>query len=949
MPAFSDNVVAQRALRRLGSSLCGRYSILRLIGIGGMAAVYAGVHRNGHAVAIKILHERLATDPEIERLFRREAQLANRIGHPGVLPVIDDDVTEDGCVFLVMPLLEGETLRARAERQGRKLPVAEVVALAHSLLETLAAAHAKKIVHRDIKPENVFVTTGGEVKVLDFGIGRFFESSEPGSATRSGRALGTPAFMAPEQALGRMREVDGRTDIWALGATMFSLLTGRFVHDAETPTELAVLAATRRAPRLRELAPEVPEPIRAVIDRALAFKKDERWAGAEAMDQALLAASVAALGVPVSELRPIVVPEPKPNDEVAGLPTLLPPDGARLGHVEGQDPDLNVEAANRTGASPAFRGAPTRTTEFAPPGAGAMAMGFPSRQRTWGPRSLVLGGGLLGVVIMVASFRVYPGRQVVPAITAGASAAQSTPPIGSAFTSGTLNLAGVSGGSFPEPALRDYAVGLRLWLDAAPHEAAVKFDAAAVAAPTFAAAHLWYVIAASSVDTPVREHYASAVLYRDALNEGQHRILDALGPWMGDPPDLRDSETRLAQLAKDSHDPIVPLVLARMYLRQGNLPEGVAALDQLEAGQVELPTLALYIRASLSALDNDVPSARSALRACADRSPPGRECLTELWWLEANEGNCGELEALCRRMLSNDPESLDAYSCFVDALAATGATSVALRAAYAEEETRTPEASVASERAENAARLAVLEGRLADAARSATDWQSTLSSHNSGTFARLVAYEFRIELDMELQRGGEARRVLTDMEGQSRSWPRSASATLEGTSVYLRSLVGTIAASERDSERADLSVAFKNSLFMSPTAVWYALYARTAWSPAEARTTIERMPTRPLFAPQYRDADNDYRVGQVFALAGEREKAKVFLRRASLSCSANTDLARTEAKVALAQLSEDTPEEACPLYSSVAQHWHSTPGSKAVTVAVSRARTLHCPEANPIE
>src|SRR5580704_5380135 len=104
MPISSDDVLVRRAMRRLGVSLCGRYSLSRLIGLGGMAAVYAGVHRNGHAVAVKILHERLAEDPEIERLFRREAHLANTIDHPGIVPVIDDDVTDDGCVFLVMPL-----------------------------------------------------------------------------------------------------------------------------------------------------------------------------------------------------------------------------------------------------------------------------------------------------------------------------------------------------------------------------------------------------------------------------------------------------------------------------------------------------------------------------------------------------------------------------------------------------------------------------------------------------------------------------------------------------------------------------------------------------------------------------------------------------------------------------------------------------------------------------
>ncbi len=201
---------------------------------------------NGHAVAVKVLRERLASDPQVERLFRREALLANLIGHPAVVPVLDDDVAEDGDIFLVMPLLEGETLRARVERhEGRRLPAEEVAVIAHAVLGALGVAHAKKVVHRDIKPENIFVTTSGEVKVLDFGIGRSSRRTTRTTATRSGNAVGTPAFMAPEQALGRQREVDARTDLWALGATMFSLLSGRYVHEAESGTEVAILAATR--------------------------------------------------------------------------------------------------------------------------------------------------------------------------------------------------------------------------------------------------------------------------------------------------------------------------------------------------------------------------------------------------------------------------------------------------------------------------------------------------------------------------------------------------------------------------------------------------------------------------------------------------------------------------------------------------------------------------------
>jgi serine/threonine-protein kinase len=254
----------------------------------------------GHAVAIKVLHERRAGNPQIERLFRREAQLVNQVKHPGVVPVIDDDVTEDGCIFLVMPLLEGENVRARTVRLGGSLPMREVLAIAHGVLGVLEAAHAKKIVHRDVKPDNVFVTVDGDVRVLDFGIGRFFETNDPGSMTQSGVAFGTPAFMAPEQALGRTREVDGRTDVFAVGAMMFYLATGELVHPAENASELLAYAATRRARSLgsvRGLDGEIPPAIVEVVDRALAQEKGARWGSAAEMRGALWGAYAATFGV----------------------------------------------------------------------------------------------------------------------------------------------------------------------------------------------------------------------------------------------------------------------------------------------------------------------------------------------------------------------------------------------------------------------------------------------------------------------------------------------------------------------------------------------------------------------------------------------------------------------------------------------------------------------------
>jgi serine/threonine protein kinase len=277
------------AEKRVGSRLKGKYSLERLIGVGGMASVYRGTHRNGHRVAVKVLHPALAANAELRDRFLREGYLANRVDHHGAVRVLDDDVADDGSVFLVMELLEGESLAARWERNGHRLAQREVAALARQLLDVLAAAHSRGVVHRDIKPENLFVTTDGALKVLDFGIARLREPAGTAvvSATRTGGVLGTPAYMPPEQVLGRSREIDGQTDLWAVGATMFALLSGQYVHDSETVEELIVYAGSRRARPLGSVAPDVAPSIAAVVDRALAFDKAARWLTSRAMQGAL--------------------------------------------------------------------------------------------------------------------------------------------------------------------------------------------------------------------------------------------------------------------------------------------------------------------------------------------------------------------------------------------------------------------------------------------------------------------------------------------------------------------------------------------------------------------------------------------------------------------------------------------------------------------------------------
>jgi serine/threonine-protein kinase len=300
VPAMSepDTRLRQRYEQWIGRSI-KKYRIDALLGIGGMAVVFRATHRNGNPVAVKMLHAEHSLDASTRDRFLREGYVANKVAHRGAVRVLDDDVTEEGAAFLVMELLEGETLEARWERCGKKLSVRDVASIGHQLLDVLAAAHEKTIIHRDIKPDNVFLTNDGPIKVLDFGIARIREGGAHWQ-TRTGALFGTPAFMPPEQALGKREQIDGRTDLWAAAATMFTLLSGHYVPQADTLEELVVFAATRPARLLATVADPMPPPVARVIDRALAFEKADRWPDARSMQEALDRAYEEVFGEPLT-------------------------------------------------------------------------------------------------------------------------------------------------------------------------------------------------------------------------------------------------------------------------------------------------------------------------------------------------------------------------------------------------------------------------------------------------------------------------------------------------------------------------------------------------------------------------------------------------------------------------------------------------------------------------
>jgi eukaryotic-like serine/threonine-protein kinase len=275
-----------RARARIGMTINNKWRLDALLGVGGMASVYAATHRNGSRAALKILHTEFARDPGIRDRFLREGYVANRVEHRGRVAIQDDDVTEQDEPFLVMELLEGETAQQLWKRKNRRMAPAEALWISAEVLDALDPFHKLGIVHRDIKPANIFVTKENVVKVLDFGVARMREAG--GDKTRAGTALGTPSFMAPEQAMGLSDGVDGRADVFSVGAMLYAMLSGQRLHQGRTDNEAFILAATTPAPSLARIAPDLPVEVISLVDKALAWDQRNRFETAAIMREECL-------------------------------------------------------------------------------------------------------------------------------------------------------------------------------------------------------------------------------------------------------------------------------------------------------------------------------------------------------------------------------------------------------------------------------------------------------------------------------------------------------------------------------------------------------------------------------------------------------------------------------------------------------------------------------------
>ncbi len=306
MPSLEEETESELAAL-VGTTVAGKYKVDRLIGRGGMGAVFQAANLAiGKRVALKFLDREAAQNREACQRFQREAEAASLAESAHIVQIFDSGVTEAGLPFLVMELLTGEDLRARLQREVR-LSVAAALRIVSQVLRALVRAHEAGIVHRDLKPDNVFLCARDDdpsfVKIVDFGISKVARVRHADTLTRRGTVLGTAFYMSPEQAQS-FADIDGRTDLFSLGAILFEMLAGKPPHGGRTYEAVLIAICTHDAPDVRTLAPEVPAAVAAIVSRALQRERELRFQSAAEF----LAAVSALEGSTLDDARPLVSP-----------------------------------------------------------------------------------------------------------------------------------------------------------------------------------------------------------------------------------------------------------------------------------------------------------------------------------------------------------------------------------------------------------------------------------------------------------------------------------------------------------------------------------------------------------------------------------------------------------------------------------------------------------------
>ena len=408
-----------------GNVIGGRYRLVRLLGEGGMGTVWAAVNEAfGREVAVKVMLRDVAAEPTAIERFLTEARICGAIRHPGIVDVLDVGQTQEGAPFLVMELLDGEAIDTILRRAGTLRPL-DLLPVVRDVARTLALAHERGVIHRDIKPGNVYLhrLPNGQIvaKVLDFGISKVTEkSAQPATMTQSGTVVGSPAYMSPEQAAGRV-ELDPRSDVYSLGVIMYEALAGRLPFLEPNYNALIIDIAVKEPPPLGSLVSGLPRPVLDLVKAAMAHERDQRVASANALADKV-EATLAALGA---------------------APTLALPDPAALGSASitgarAARSSASARAIIRTRRASGWRSAMLAFSAVLVVGGGGIGLKlYTQRARAATPPPAVPSGDPTAAATPAATGAASPGASTAPAATAeppvppaSASASAATTPAG---------------------------------------------------------------------------------------------------------------------------------------------------------------------------------------------------------------------------------------------------------------------------------------------------------------------------------------------------------------------------------------------------------------------------------------------------------------------------------------------------------------------------------------
>ncbi len=399
---------------QIGDVVDDKYRILRLLGEGGMGAVYEGENlRIDRRVAIKVLHPDVATDATMRLRFEREARAAGRIGSEHIVDVLDLGELSDGSTYMVMEYLEGQSLHDRL--QG-SLPPEDIFPILIQLLDGLGEAHTAGIIHRDLKPENVFLVPdkrgdGVFVKILDFGVSKFHQlGGEECNMTRTGVVLGTPYYMSPEQVQGA-GEIDHRSDLFSIGIILYRALTGRIPFEAKSFNELMFQIALNDAPGIDQFVENADPEVASIVRTAVARDRNERYQSAEQFAAALRDwLESKAARVPAVATRPLPTAAAQPS----------PPQQPAAATVQRAPPAVALDAAAPQPQMPA-------ATTASPSALDVHRSGSAARPSPVHLLAAAAGIGLVGAVLVaVLVLRLGPfGERGETASGAGASSSTS--------------------------------------------------------------------------------------------------------------------------------------------------------------------------------------------------------------------------------------------------------------------------------------------------------------------------------------------------------------------------------------------------------------------------------------------------------------------------------------------------------------------------------------------